>query len=89
MTVQFTKKFRKQLANADQKVQNAFEDRLVLFFKDQQHPMLNNHRLMGRLLGSRNINITGDWRAIYSERDMGTNAIVIFELLGTHGQLYG
>ncbi|GAI64559.1 unnamed protein product, partial [marine sediment metagenome] len=33
----------------------------------------------------RSINITGDWRALYSKPDKD---IIIFEALGIHSQLY-
>ncbi|MBI2330404.1 type II toxin-antitoxin system mRNA interferase toxin, RelE/StbE family [Candidatus Daviesbacteria bacterium] len=58
--------------------------RLELFIINQFHPQLNNHSLTGKYKGNRSINITGDWRAIYSEEKDS----VIFELLGTHSQLY-
>lgn len=43
--------------------------------------------LKGSYLGFRSINITGDWRAIYSEeKNKKGDKTVIFEVLGTHSQ---
>lgn len=45
--------------------------------------------LTGKLAPYRSINITGDWRALYSEDvDDEGNKTFIFEALGAHSQLY-
>jgi len=89
MQVEFTRKFTKQYNLVDKKIKVAFENRLKLFLQNPFHPLLNNHTLTGKLLGYRSINITGDWRVIYSEQKAsGTEKLVIFEVLGTHSQLY-
>lgn len=89
MQIKFTRKFSKQYDKAGKKIKVAFNNRLKLFSKDQFHPQLNNHRLTGKLKGHRSINITGDWRAIFSEtRDVEGNQVSIFEIIGTHSQLY-
>lgn len=84
MSINFAKAFGKQYEKANQKIKSAFDERLELFLLDQFHPLLNNHALTGKYKGLRSINITGDWRAIYSKHKDS----IIFELLGTHGQLY-
>ncbi|OGE71342.1 hypothetical protein A2617_00135 [Candidatus Daviesbacteria bacterium RIFOXYD1_FULL_41_10] len=61
-----------------------FRKRFELFLSNPFHPQLNNHLLTGNYKGYRSINITGDWRALYSENENS----IIFELLGTHSQLY-
>ena len=82
--IDYSKGFNKQLKKAPLSIKIALRQRLGLFIADQFHPQLNNHTLTGKYKGYRSINITGDWRAIYSEeKDAG-----IFELLGTHSQLY-
>ena len=75
----------KQYDRAPGKIRLAFDGRLKTFLQHPHHPVLNNHALSGRLKGYRSINITGDWRAIYSEQE---GAVAIFEVLGTHSQLY-
>jgi len=85
----YSKKFLKQLKKAPLEIKIAFRDRFTIFIKNPNHPLLNNHPLKGRLSSYRSINITGDWRALYSECfDRQNNKIIIFEVLGTHSQLY-
>jgi len=85
----YSKKFLKQLKKTPLGIKIAFRDRFSLFVKNPNHPLLNNHPLKGGLSGYQSINITGDWRALYSEYfDDQNNKIIIFEVLGTHSQLY-
>lgn len=88
--VDFSNRFTKYLKKAPLEIKIAFKNRYKLFILNQFHPQLNNHSLKGKLFGYRNINITGDWRAIYSAYldKNGDNNVVRFELLGTHSQLY-
>lgn len=89
MNVIFRKKFDKQLYRAPQEIQHAFDIRLDLFISNPNHPLLRNHLLVGQYQGCRSINITGDWRAIYTEIDpINGEAYVEFIALGTHSQLY-
>lgn len=89
MLIRFAKKFTKQYDKAGIKIQSVFDKKLDLFIQNQFHPQLNNHGLTGKLTGLWSINITGDWRALYSssQNEDGT-AVVTFELFGTHSQLY-
>ncbi|MDO8686894.1 MAG: type II toxin-antitoxin system mRNA interferase toxin, RelE/StbE family [Candidatus Berkelbacteria bacterium] len=86
--IDFSKRFEKQLKKAPFGIKIAFKKRFQLFIKDPLNRQLRNHPLKGILLGDRSINITGDWRAIYSEREEGNGKIILFEMLGTHSQLY-
>ncbi len=88
--VDYSKQFQKQLKKAPIEIKVAFLRRRELFSADPLNPLLNNHALTGNHLGKRSINITGDWRAVYSEEtNEEGEKIVIFQLLGTHSQLYG
>lgn len=90
MKIKFAKKFVKQYEKADQKVKDAAKKKLELFRNNPSHPQLKNHPLTGRLADYRSINITGDWRALYSEyKDNEGNIVIVFEVIGTHSQLYG
>ena len=83
--VRFATKFKKQFDKADRKIQKAFDNRLVLFLENPDNPILNNHALIGKFKGSRSINVNGDWRGIlsyYSDDE------IVFEIIGTHSQLY-
>lgn len=82
--IDYSRGFDKKLKKAPLSIKIAFRQGLALFINDPFHPQLNNHALTGKFKRYRSINITGDWRAIYSkEKD-----VIIFELLGTHSQLY-
>ena len=85
MRIKYSRKFKKQYTKAPQKIKQAFKNRRNFFLKNPHNPVLNNHKLGGKLKGRRSINVSGDWRALYSEPTQG---VVIFEALGTHSQLY-
>lgn len=82
--IDFARRFDKQLRRAPLDVEKAFQKRFEIFLKDSFHPLLNNHQLTGKFKGYRSINITGDWRAIFKEK----NDLIVFYVLGTHSQLY-
>lgn len=84
MEIKYSLKFKRQFNKANPKIKKAFVQRRVLFKNNQHSPLLRNHALTGSFKGYRSINVTGDWRAIYSEK----GSTVVFELLGTHSQLY-
>lgn len=89
MLVKFSKKFSKQYEKSDKKVKSAFDNKLTVFLQNPFDSLLNNHQLVGKFISFRSINITGDWRALYSEYvDDEGSKIIIFEVLGTHSQLY-
>ncbi len=88
MEIKFNKKFVKQYDKVDAKIKSLFENRLNLFLENPLHPLLNNHALQGKLNGYRSINITGDWRALYTEHAEENSPLIIFEMIGTHSQLY-
>ena len=86
--IDYAKQFLKQLKKAPLAIKIQFKNRFILFIKDPFHPQLNNHALRGKFQGYRSINITGDWRAIYTITQEKSQQVVVFELLGTHSQLY-
>ena len=88
MKVTYSRKFEKQLKKAPLEILEALRKRRKLFTEDQFHPQLNNHSLTGKFKGYRSINITGDWRAIYSQTENDEEITIIFEMIGTHSQLY-
>lgn len=87
--INYSRTFNKQLKKAPLEIKIAFRRRFALFLKDPFHPFLNNHALTGKLAGYRSINVTGDWRAWYSQYESSEGSkVIIFEVLGTHSQLY-
>lgn len=85
MTIRYSRRFIKQLAKQPAKIQIAFDSRLELFIEDPHDPLLRNHVLQGKLKGLRSISITGDVRAVYEIID---NEIYIYQMIGSHSQLY-
>ena len=88
MVIKFSSKFRKQHTKAGEKIRTAFRNRLNLFQQNPLDPQLRDHPLKGEYEGYRSINVTGDWRAIYSKRKTEDDDMIVFELLGTHSELY-
>lgn len=86
MRFEFTKVFLKSYKKAPLKIQSSFHKRLKLFMIDTYHPMIRNHKLTGKYQNYRSMNITGDWRAIFTVNHDGET--VTFSVIGTHSQLY-
>ena len=86
MEVRFSKRFKKQYKKLPPSHQKRFADRLRLWQDNPAHPLLNHHELVGKLKGMHSINIGGDLRAIYRVVD---ETIFVYEMIGTHSQLYG
>lgn len=87
--IDYSRLFLKQFKKAPLEMKIAFRKRFKLFLQDPFHSQLNNHQLTGKFSGYRSINITGDWRTLYSEYiDKKRGKVVVFEVLGTHNQLY-
>ena len=84
MTVRFNKRFIKQYKKL-RALQRKVDKRLVLFKDNPFHPTLNNHALSGKYQGRHSINITGDYRAIYT---LVANDTAMFVELNTHSNLY-
>ncbi|HCM52121.1 TPA: hypothetical protein DIS56_03265 [Candidatus Saccharibacteria bacterium] len=86
MEIRFSKRFEKQYQKLSKKNRNKFWERLELWKTEPYHPLLKHHVLSGKLAGLHSINITADLRAIYR---VVNDTIYIYELIGTHSQLYG
>jgi addiction module RelE/StbE family toxin len=85
MKIKFSKVFKKQYKASPSKIQAKFDKALGIFMNNKFDNSLNNHQLKGEFKNYRSINITGDWRAIYTTKE---NQIYFFVMLGTHSQLY-
>lgn len=84
--IRFSKKFKKQYQKLPAKYQQQFIERLQLWQEQPYHPLLNNHKLSGKLSDFYSININADLRALYQ---VVGDDIYIYQLIGTHSQLYG
>ncbi len=85
MKIILHRNFQKKFIKHPFKIQEAFKVRRNLFLENLFHPLLNNHPLTGDRDGQWSINITGDWRVIYTYQDSGS---VTFIDIDTHSNLY-
>jgi mRNA-degrading endonuclease RelE of RelBE toxin-antitoxin system len=85
MKVDFHRKFRKKLYKLPIPIQDKFYERLRLFYEDPFLASLNNHSVDRVYPGCRSINVTGDYRVIFSD----DGKTVLFINIGTHAELYG
>jgi len=86
MKVRFSKRFVKQLARLPKTTQLAAYTRIELMLANPDDPILRRHRLAGKLKHLTSIDITGDVRALYETID---DSIVVYQMIGTHSELYG
>lgn len=85
MNISYSRTFIKQAKKLSPELRLKVRDKITLFADNPLHPSLRNHALKGKYKTYRSIDITGDVRAIYLQRETE----VIFDLVGTHSQLYG
>jgi len=85
MILIYHKDFKRQYQKLSKRIQERFDERILLFQKEEFNPSLNNHSLVGEYNGYRSINITGDLRAIFKRY----KTQVIFTKIGSHSSLYG
>ena len=78
-------KFKKQFRRLPLKVQDRFQERLIIFLDNMFHSILNNHSVEHAYPNWRSINITGDYRALFEIKEKNT---VVFMKIGTHSELY-
>lgn len=86
MRIRFSKRFAKQLAKLGRPAQAAAYVRIELLAANPDDPILRRHRLGGKLRRFWSIDVTGDIRALY---EVQGDELVVFQLIGTHSQLYG
>jgi addiction module RelE/StbE family toxin len=84
MKAGYSKQFLRQYTKLPPKIRQKADDRLRLWQADRFDPLLRDHQLKGELQHYRSIDITGDYRALYSVNDH----VALFETIGTHAQLY-
>lgn len=87
--IDYSKRFLKQFKKIPVHVRLSFQKRVAIFLKDPYHSQLRNHGLTGSLQRYKSINITGDWRALFRMIEQRGCAVIFFDAIGTHSQLYG
>lgn len=85
MVIETTKAFDKQYGKLNNKIKSAFKKRLETFKDNPFDIKLRNHALKGKYLGYRNIDVTGDVRALYTVKG---GIVLMFGFIGAHAQLY-
>lgn len=85
MYVSYSKNFIKLAKKLSPELRNKLQDRVTMFCDNPLHPLLRNHALKGKFKQYRSIDVTGDVRALYFQNDDE----VVFDIIGTHSQLYG
>ena len=85
MRISYTKNFVKLSKKLNPKVRVQLIQRVALFSINPLDSRLRDHQLKGKYKEYRSIDVTGDYRALYLLR----GDEVIFDVVGTHSQLYG
>ena len=84
MQIEYSRNFIKTFKRMPEKVKDSFKKRLEIFIDNPYNPILNNHKLNGRLKNYRSINVNASWRAIFQE----IGGLIYFVAIGTHSELY-
>ena len=85
MNVSYSKSFVKQAKKLSPELRAKLLERITIFSDNPLHPTLRNHALRGKHREYRSIDITGDVRVLYLQKEDEA----IFDAVGTHSQLYG
>ena len=86
--VRYSPDFLRKLKSANVRVRKSFKQRVLNFYRNPNELELNNHALRNEWAGYRSINITDDWRAIFTEKTEGKEKVAYFVAIGTHKELY-
>lgn len=77
MTISYSKQFLKQAKKLEPKVRGKVVEKIRLFSEYPLHADLRNHQLKGKFKAYRSIDISGDYRALYLQRD----SEVVFDMI--------
>lgn len=85
MKVSYSRQFLRHYVKLSPKLRQRVDDRILLWIGEPLNAQLRDHQLKGKYKQYRSIDITGDIRALYLQKD----GEAVFDALGTHSQLYG
>lgn len=85
MKVSYSKDFQRQYSKLAPKIRKKVDERVLLWQNDPLNSQLRDHQLKGKHKEYRSIDVTGDYRALY----LREGNLAIFDILGSHSQLYG
>jgi addiction module RelE/StbE family toxin len=83
--ISYSKTFLKQAKKLNPELRQKLQFAVRTFSQNPLHPALRNHSLKGKYKEYRSIDVTGDVRALYLQREDEA----IFDAVGSHSQLYG
>lgn len=84
MQVSYSKNFIKQAKKLGPELRKKLHERVAAFCDNPLHPLLRNHALKGKYKQYRSIDINGDIRALYLQKENEA----VFDYVGSHSQLY-
>ena len=85
MIISYSKNFIREVKKLSKQQRQKLQERIEIFNENPLHPVIRNHALKGKYKAYRSIDVTGDIRALYLQKEDEA----IFDIVGTHGQLYG
>ncbi len=85
MRITTTRKFDKQFKKQPTKIKKELEKRIEIFLMDANNPVLNIHKLSGKLKDLWSFNLTGDARVVF---DKSYDDIIVLVAVGSHSELY-
>jgi len=88
MIIKFSKQFDKSYHKLNLKIQDKFNEKLIIFENNKLSKLLNNHCLKWKYIWYNSINITWDFRAIFIENKNWDYEFIEFINIWTHSQLY-
>lgn len=86
MTIRYSKKFKKQYKKLSPKLQQKTKTGITLWARNPNDESLRLHKLSGKMNRFYSIDITGDLRALYEKAG---DEVYLYQMVGTHSQLYG
>lgn len=85
MRLHYSKNFKKQFKKLPLKMQERFEERLVMFLEDENDKRLAIHKLSGKMKNLWSFSVTGGIRVVF---DKNFSGVVYFIAIGSHSELY-
>ena len=85
MIITYGRIFKKMFRKQTKFIQTKFEQRLLIFINQNNHPLLNIHSLDGEWSGCKSFNVTGDIRVVFEEINEDHIELIA---IGSHSELY-
>ena len=86
MRITTTKRFDKMFIKQTSKTQQEFGKRIDLLLENLYTPILNTHKLTGKMDNMWSFNVSGDTRVIFRK---SADDSIMLAAIGSHSELYG